>query len=1151
MNCSDFGITRYAIGLDVGIASAGWAVVGLDGNDEPCGIVDEGVRVFEKAEAPDTGESLASKRRRARCLRRLLRRNKHRRERLLALLIKFCFITEEEFDNLFNDKLEDIYTLRVRALDERISNLELVRVLLNLTKRRGFKSSRKSDRDKLDEMYQAKTSSGDEPVIVETEEMDSDSRDKASDKDNDKDKEKWRAAIVDNRIRMNERGYRTVGEMFLKDERFSEHKRNKAGSYLSTVDRKFIEEEASVILDTQAALGNTLITEEFKKAFFAIMLSQRPFDVGPGGNSPYGGNQIAKKVGNCTFEKGEKRAAIACYSYEYSNLLQKVNNLRLLTDGESVPLDAAQRETVVQLAFAKADLLFGDIRHALGVGPYVRFNVNIGRSSSKKTKQKLVSETDSLDKIIKNEDKVHFNFLKFYHKLRIALDKIKKGLVNQYSVELRDEIGRIITYFKDDDTRAVEFQKLGFSEQEINAFLSLESSNFGHLSLKALRKITSFLEKGFTYDKACEAAGYDFSGGFGEKSMYLPASRFKAPELDDIVNPVVRRSVSQVIKVVNAIIREQGASPVFIHVELARELSKSFEERMKILKSNNESHERNEKIVKLLREEIGIPYPKGQDIIKYRLWQQQGEISLYSGKKISLQDLFATGGTDIDHIIPYSDSFDDSFNNKAVCFASENRDKGDRVPLEYLSQQYGQAAVDAFKVRVETIIKNPVKKQKLLKKMVTDADRTEFKSRNLNDTRYLSKFLYNFMESRLLFTPFADGRKKHVLAVNGAVTAYYRKHWGIRKDRAQGDLHHAADALVVACVTSRMVQSVSLFSKNKELYHTKDRYNFSGSGFVSKKFPFPWEGFRSELNARLSENPAETLASLNLPFYRGVDLNMVKPLFVSRMPTRSVTGEAHLATVYSPRLLHEHIILSKTPLAKLKLDKKTGEIAGYYNPDSDRYLYNALKAQLVKFKGDGKKAFKEPFYKPNADGTRGPLVRSVRCFEKSTLNVPVLGGKGVAKNGNMVRVDVFYVEGEGYYLVPIYISDTLKKMLPNKAIVAHKPYEQWKEMKEKDFLFSLYPNDLIRVQNKKDMVFGKVQEKSDLPDKFSTRDILVYYKSANIATAAITVVNDDNGYIIKGLGVKTLMDIEKYQVDVLGNYYKVGKEMRMPFYKKI
>ena len=157
-------------------------------------------------------------------------------------------------------------------------------------------------------------------------------------------------------------------------------------------------------------------------------------------------------------------------------------------------------------------------------------------------------------------------------------------------------------------------------------------------------------------------------------------------------------------------------------------------------------------------------------------------------------------------------------------------------------------------------------------------------------------------------------------------------------------------------------------------------------------------------------------------------------------------------------------------------------------------------------------------------------------------------GTGVADNDSMVRVDVFKVEGDGYYLVPIYISDTLKETLPNKAIVAYKPYEQWKEMKEKDFLYSLYPNDLIRVQNKKDMVFSKVQKESDLSDKFSTRDILVYYKRANIATAAIAVVNNDNSYKIKGLGVKTLMDIEKYQVDVLGNYYKVSKEKRLSFH---
>lgn len=177
----------------------------------------------------------------------------------------------------------------------------------------------------------------------------------------------------------------------------------------------------------------------------------------------------------------------------------------------------------------------------------------------------------------------------------------------------------------------------------------------------------------------------------------------------------------------------------------------------------------------------------------------------------------------------------------------------------------------------------------------------------------------------------------------------------------------------------------------------------------------------------------------------------------------------------------------------------------------------------------------EFYSKPKADGTPGPLVKKVKCFEKTTLNVLVEEGTGVADNDSMVRVDVFKVEGDGYYLVPIYVADTLKETLPNRAIVAYKPYEQWKPMKEEDFLFSLYPNDLIRIQSKKDMVFGKTQKGSDLPEKVSTQDILVYYKSTGITVGSITIITNDNSYMISSLGVKTLKSIEKYQVDVLGN----------------
>ena len=69
--------------------------------------------------------------------------------------------------------------------------------------------------------------------------------------------------------------------------------------------------------------------------------------------------------------------------------------------------------------------------------------------------------------------------------------------------------------------------------------------------------------------------------------------------------------------------------------------------------------------------------------------------------------------------------------------------------------------------------------------------------------------------------------------------------------------------------------------------------------------------------------------------------------------------------------------------------------------------------------------------------------------------MPVHKGNGVADNGGMVRVDVFFVEGEGYYLVPIYVADTKKAELPNRAIVANKQYEEWKEMRNEDFVTSV------------------------------------------------------------------------------------------------
>ena len=228
----------------------------------------------------------------------------------------------------------------------------------------------------------------------------------------------------------------------------------------------------------------------------------------------------------------------------------------------------------------------------------------------------------------------------------------------------------------------------------------------------------------------------------------------------------------------------------------------------------------------------------------------------------------------------------------------------------------------------------------------------------------------------------------------------------------------------------------------------------------------------------------------------------------------------------------------------MSLNKKTGEIEKYYAPESDRLLYEALKKRLEEFDGNAKEAFAKPFYKPKRDGTRGPLVKKVKLYEKKTITVPVNGGN--ADNGRMIRVDVFYMEDDGYYYVPIYITDVVKDELPNKAVVQKKLPEDWKEMDDRDFLFSMYPNDLIYVERKE--VFELTAPKgSSLDPTISKTKGFFYYRSFDSNTGSFKIYTHDSSYSKKSLGGKTLSCLKKYTVDVLGNYSEVSlPEKRKP-----
>ena len=264
-----------------------------------------------------------------------------------------------------------------------------------------------------------------------------------------------------------------------------------------------------------------------------------------------------------------------------------------------------------------------------------------------------------------------------------------------------------------------------------------------------------------------------------------------------------------------------------------------------------------------------------------------------------------------------------------------------------------------------------------------------------------------------------------------------------------------------------------------------------------------------------------------------------------------VTGSIHQETLMSTREYSETKNLIKTvTLDKLKLQSKPEEkelkgdeypkisIENYYKPKDDRLLYLKLKKHLVE---NGAYQKGEVEYKPKSDGTNGPIVKKVKTYEYASNCV--LTPNGGAKNDKMHRVDV-YKKDKKFYLCPVYMADVYAKKLPNKVIERDK---DWTEIDDSfEFLFSLYQNDLIKIVSKNEITLSKSQKSKNSvrAESISSKEIVGYYNSTGISTASIEIITHDACYSKSSLGVKTLLNIEKLNVDILGKVYKAPKENR-------
>jgi CRISPR-associated endonuclease Csn1 len=437
-------------------------------------------------------------------------------------------------------------------------------------------------------------------------------------------------------------------------------------------------------------------------------------------------------------------------------------------------------------------------------------------------------------------------------------------------------IERIIDEEDPDKLHAFLTDECGLTDEQATATARAPLPElYGRLGPTATARILEELKSGqlngapLTYDQAVLRCGWHHSKEDGKELSELPyygelLTRDIPPGTQDpndppekrwgkITNPTVHIGLRQLQRLVNAIIKVHGR-PDRIVVELARELKlneKDKEEHNKRIRRDTAAAQLRS--AKLQSE--GIP-DTGANRMLLRMWEELNPNEVldrrcpYCGDPVGMRMLF-TGEADIDHIIPYSRSLDDSAGNKVVAHRGCNRAKGNRTPYEKWGHDPERWEVISAQVARLHKSKQWRFGPDAMARVEKDGG---FIARQLTDTQYLSRLAGRYLSS--LYPTKEEGS---VYVIPGRMTAMLRRLWGLNsllpdhnfvenehsnapKNRLD-HRHHAIDAAVVAVTTRGLMQEIARVAgqaENKDL----DR--------LFEDLPQPWEGFREELGESLT-----------------------------------------------------------------------------------------------------------------------------------------------------------------------------------------------------------------------------------------------------------------------------------------------------------
>ncbi len=1017
------------LGLDLGSNSIGWALLSGE-NGIPDGIIDTGSRIFNKSVEEKTPTPKNAKRREKRLGRRVTQRRSRRKKRMQNYLISLELLPGDLKNTpqpeIILNSLGNPYYLRAKALDEALSKYELGRALLHLVQRRGFLSNKKTLIGDLLLMQDP-----DALAVMAEEENDLDNSSAS-----EKEETAFKNDIRTLRKQIEKGNCRTLGE-YLAGMNHHDCKRNRRreGDSLRT-DRQMYRDEFDYIWKVQSRY-HEILNLEVKEQMENIIFFQRPLKL------------KADRQGRCSLEPAKKRARMGRLEVQKFRYLQDINNLKFLEPGQKgwKPVQDPARQRLIELFEKTPTPTLTKIRTALRLkNRKIEFNLDQGIKKIKgnTTACKIRSVLSEWD---------NWPERKQYDLVEDLITINKKSILKK----------RLTTHWGLDGKTAVNL-----------CLIELEPGH-ANLSSKATKALLPFLKKGQIYSDARVSAGYNY-----EQEEIKAVDRLGPPL--DIPNPIVSKGLHELRRVVNAVIAHHG-KPDIIRIEMARDLEMNTKRYKRFIKQQKENTKANDEAIKKHQEirknsaHLHLSeYPKRDDKIRYRLWKDQDERCAYSNEVISLTTLFGPE-VEIDHIIPYSRSIDDSYMNKVVCLTGENRFKGVRTPTE--AYKGNKEKWEQIKQGIEKWNKQLRPKKDRFYMTTEDVLERDFTNNQLNDTRYISKEALSYLKQL----------GSDVVATKGGIVAWMRHQWGLnsiigeltQKDRTD-HRHHTIDAVVIGCIDRKFHRQLIRAAKGIE----RKGVTLRGSGIHVDP---PWENLRYDTSHALGK------------------------IIVSHSPSKKISGSLHeetgagfvngFGTVYRTELNGDF----KPTKVKKIIDKKVREIVAEHLAKHDNKPKEAFAQGIIVYHKDGKTPIK-----------RVRVLQS-KITEKK-LEQSKFGVKDSQGNifkwmpfGNIHHVEILKDKKTGDYSgVFITMMEAHRRAMTGtksaqKKGVLFEAVIQKKHGKKLQFVMAVHKNDMVSIIKNEKQKFYRVQNLESPPNK---RIILRLHTAAKVDNPSETLLHRES-----------------------------------------